>query len=167
MRKEYNRYINIYGSSKDIEVAVEALNTLPQESFDNREGKIRLKLQKLIKEYKLKADILFDGNIIWDEDKILKNIKTIVKSNDMNKMSNYLYNFLSLECGSIAHYDKHGWIGEYPTVGDLKEFFIKNEFGQSPLNYQPSWATDRKNIIKEIEKILKISKPTRKSQFIF
>lgn len=166
MRKEYNKKINIYGSSKEIEAAEKALNTLKPEILEKPEKELRLEIQKLIKNYKLKASILLNGNIVWDKDKILKNIRTIIRHDDMSKMSNYLYEFLHMECGSIAHYNKQGWIDTYPTVEALKQFFMKNEFGESVLKYQPHWATDRIEIIKEIEKLLKISpNQTKKFQY--
>ena len=74
----------------------------------------------------------------------------------MKSMTKYLYQFLTLFCGPIAHYNMFGWIEEYPTVEDLKIFFMRNEFGQRVLNYIPNWNTDVYNIVTEIEKELDI-----------
>jgi len=74
----------------------------------------------------------------------------------MKKLTDYLYKFLSLSCGSIAHYNKYGWIACYPTVYDLKQFFRRNEFGQRVLRYIPIWKTDAQVIVKEVERELGI-----------
>ena len=101
----------------------------------------------------IKADILFDGNSVWSKKKILRDIKKI-KKYGMNKLSDYLYKFLSLSCGSIAHYDRYGWIATYPTIQDLRNFFRRNEFGERVLNYLPVWNTDAQVIVKKVEREL-------------
>jgi len=72
----------------------------------------------------------------------------------MGKLSDYLYKFLSLSCGSIAHYNKQGWIDVYPTVYDLRLFFVENEYGKRVLDTIPTWKTDAHRIVEEIEQIL-------------
>ena len=74
-------------------------------------------------------------------------------------LSNYFYQFLHLCCGSIAHYDIYGWISQYPTVEDLRQFFIKNEYGKRVRDWIPEWETDVKRIVEEIEVILNVSNP--------
>jgi len=71
-------------------------------------------------------------------------------------LTKYFYEFLSLCCGSIAHYNINGWVAEYPTVEDLRAFFQKNEFGHRVLDHVPEWKTDVKIIVREIESILGI-----------
>lgn len=66
-------------------------------------------------------------------------------------LSDYFYEFLHLDCGSIAHYNKQGWVTEYPTVDDLKAFFKENEFGHRVLDDIPEWKTDAKRIVQTIE----------------
>ena len=66
-------------------------------------------------------------------------------------LSKYFYEFLHLDCGSIAHYNIHGWIAEYPTLEHLKKFFRRNEFGRRVLDYIPYWHTDAKRIVEAIE----------------
>ena len=151
-----DKRIVLYGSFKDIDFAEKTIydSTAYSETDENSsENTYREVLQKIIDDNKLKADILFNGNRVWSKNKIIRNIKTIIKHNDMNKMNKYLYQFLSLSCGSIAHYNKNGWIDTYPTVEHLKRFFIKNEFGERVLTYLPAWEYDAYVIVVEIEKL--------------
>ena len=68
-------------------------------------------------------------------------------------MTNYLYDFVTSN-GSIAHYNKYGWIGTYPTKEDFKNFFKRNEFGEDIYNYVPHWKSDCKEIANYILKIV-------------
>jgi len=166
--------IEIFGTKKQIEEAEKALQTL-NDNVLKSEPEARLAIQLLIDEKKLKADILYDGNTVWSYDRIIRNVKRIKKEgvfgyasyrpigymlriptfdNGKPVLSNYFYKFLHLCCGSIAHYDKAGWIATYPTVEHLKNFFRKNEFGMRVLDYIPNWQTDAKRIVVSIEEIL-------------
>ena len=111
------------------------------------------RVQSILDTEPIHAKLLFDGNGVYSKDKIIKDIKR-VKKNGMPKMTNRLYEFLTLCCGSIAHYNKHGWIEEYPTIEHLRAFFKSNEFGERVLNHVPRWKTDVIEIVKEIESIL-------------
>ena len=73
-------------------------------------------------------------------------------------MSDYLYSFLSSDAGSIAHYDKNGWLSEYPTVIELKHFYSENENGCNIVQEQPYWKSDVILIGQEILKLLNSSK---------
>ncbi|MFQ6095144.1 MAG: hypothetical protein ACE5NN_03265 [Candidatus Bathyarchaeia archaeon] len=155
-----DKRIAIYGSKLDRAIAEKLLRELGDTS--NRvptslsEGEARLKIQDLIDTYNLKAHILFDGNRVWGRRTLLRNLRSIINSNHMNKMSKELYKFLHLVCGSIAHYDRYGWIATYPTVNALRNFFVKNEYGKRVLDHLPVWYTDAKRIVKEMERLLKI-----------
>lgn len=153
--------ITYFGSEKDIAKAVTVIKryrSLPRMT----EPKARLKIQKLIDKHNLKASILVNGNTVWSKKRILANLRRIMKHGilynlDQEKppiLSHYFYQFLHLECGSIAHYDIHGWIHKYPRVEHLKEFFRKNEFGKGVLEWIPGWKTDARAIVQEIEKVL-------------
>lgn len=167
--------IRIIGNKKDVEKAEVALKTIPNlESLS--EPKARLEIQKLIDEQKLKASILFDGNGVWSCDRIIRNLRRIINAGTLYDrkrprfipigsmlrmptigktiLSKYFYDFLSLCCGSIAHYNIQGWVATYPTVDDLKRFFKKNEFGKPVKDSIPYWKTDAKRIVEEIEKLL-------------
>lgn len=141
-----------------------------------KESEARLKIQDLIDEYDLKASILVNGNTVWSKKRILRNLDRIMKHETLYLrrspryvpigsmlrlpqggtpvLSKYFYEFLHLECGSIAHYNIHGWICHYPTVDYLKKFFEKNEFGKQVIDWIPDWYTDAKRIVEEIEQKL-------------
>ena len=163
--------IRIIGNKKDVEEAETALKRIPDlESLP--EPKARLEIQQLIDGQNLKASILFDGNSVWSLTRIISNLKRIIESGTLyNKkkprfipigsmlrmptigdciLSDYFYDFLT-NCGSIAHYNKSGWVAIYPTVEDLKAFFKKNEFGHRVLDHIPGWKTDAKRVVEAIE----------------
>ncbi len=164
--------ISYYGQKK--EVAKEVLSRIPN-LMQMTEPEARLKIQDAIDEHNLKASILLNGNTVWSKKKILRNLDLIIKHGTLYRdkheyvtignllripvggrtvLSKYFYNFLSLACGSIAHYDIHGWILQYPTVDHLKKFFMRNEFGKRVLDGIPFWMSDARRIVEEIERKL-------------
>ena len=145
--------LKIYGSTHEIDTAIEIIERFYPDLKDQREGDARINLQSILDTEPIHATLLFDGNSIYSKDAILKDIRR-VKKNGMGKMTNRLYQFLSLACGSIAHYNKFGWIENYPTVEDLRAFFKNNEMGKRVLTYIPNWQTDVIEIVKEIEREL-------------
>ena len=157
MRKEYGKCkIALYGNQKEIETAEKILDTL---NLVDNEHQDRLVIQKAIDKYKIKARILYDGNSVYSFDKVIRDFKRALNSKsgpvseygsgDYN-LTDYLYDFLHLACGSIAHFNKNGWIGTYPEKQDLKDFCKRNEFGQDIITHQPGWASDRIAISKAI-----------------
>ena len=146
-----NLKIRVSGSSKKIK---ETEDMLDKVELTGTESKDRLILQNFIDENKIKTSILYDGNTIISYDKIINEYKRILTKNEFNKMSDYFYNFLSLDCGSIAHYDKNGWLYEYYNLEKLKHFFMCNEFGKDIVRDQPTWKTD---VIKIGETILELT----------
>jgi len=148
-----DKRVALYGNKQSIEqTEIILLKNIPQLPTLS-ESQARLKIQECIDYENIKADILFDGNSVWSKKKIIRDIKK-VKKYGMNKLSNYLYKFLSLCCGSIAHYNKFGWIACYPSVQELRNFFRRNEFGERVLNHLPVWKTDAQVIVKEVEREL-------------
>jgi hypothetical protein len=148
--------ISIYGSKKDIEIAENILKQyLSPDLFNDNESHARIEIQKLIDENKIKAAILWDGNRVWSRNNIIRDLKRVIRQG-MNALSDHLYEFFHLCCGSIAHYDKQGWICEYPSIDSLRDFFEHNEYGSSVLAHQPYWAADRIEIIKDINQLLGI-----------
>ena len=145
--------IAIYGNKQNIEQAEIILLKNVPELPSLSESQARLKLQGVIDNENIRADILFGGNSVWSKKKILRDIRK-VKKQGMEKLTDYLYKFLSLSCGSIAHYNKFGWIACYPTIHDLRKFFHKNEFGERVLEYLPVWNTDAQRIVREVEQEL-------------
>jgi len=173
MRFEIGK-ISIYGSKRDVEKAKEVLSKISLEGLS--EGQARLKIQDAIHKHDLKAWILYDGNTVYNMHRILSNLKRIMEHGTLYDpkhpryipvgsmlrmpaigktiLSPYFYRFLINECGSIAHYNIRGWVAEYPTVEDLKEFFKKNEYGKPVREDIPGWKPDTLRIVEEIEKIL-------------
>jgi len=164
-----------YAQLEDVEGFMEFLNTPDLSSLPESEA--RLLIQKIIDREKLRATVMFDGNIVWSFDRIIRNLRRIVKAGKLYSdgtpgevrvgmmifpsevkpiLSKYFYEFLHLECGSIAHYSIHGWIGHYPTVEALRRFFMKNEHGKRVLDDIPQRYTDARRIVEEIEVILNV-----------
>ena len=98
--------------------------------------------------------ILYDGNTVWDVKRLIKQFKTFIKYYDYDHFTKYLYEFFSLQCGSIAHYNKAGWLGTYPTLDDLKLFFSKNEYGSPVRTYPPDWHYDSRQATGQMDDIL-------------
>lgn len=147
--------VALYGSQKYIkEAEIILLKNIP-EIPTLSQSQARLRIQDCMDNENVKIDILFEGNSVWSKKKILRDIRK-VKKYGMDKLSDYLYKFLSLSCGSIAHYNRYGWIATYPTIHDLRRFFQRNEFGERVLNYLPQWKTDAHRIVREIEQVLGI-----------
>lgn len=150
-----DKRVVLYGNIKQIEEATTIITTNIPDLPTLTESQARIRIQDCIDSENIKADILFDGNSIWSKKRILKDIKA-VKKYGMAKLSDYLYKFLSLSCGSIAHYNKLGWIDCYPTINHLKLFFMKNEYGHRVLHQIPRWHTDAIIIVENIEQVLGI-----------
>lgn len=115
----------------------------------------------VIQEYLDKGDnyrlsVLINGNSVVAKTPLLKSLRTIVKTGNMDHLTDELYHFFSLYCGSIAHYNRAGWVATYPTVSALKDFFRRNEFGQDILSYNRNYV-DRVSVIQDMCKILRIS----------
>jgi len=162
---EHDKRINIYGSGTDIKRAILFLDKQFSkiDLSKNNEYDMRIMLQSIIDGNKLKADILFNGNRVWSLKRIIRDFKRALKSKPCLvseygsgewNMTNYLYEFLHLACGSIAHYNKYGWIGTYPEKIDLKNFFYRNEFGRKVVDDIPGWKSDAHRILLEIMQII-------------
>jgi hypothetical protein len=152
---ELDNRIAIYGSSREIELAETAITAQMPELPHLPEPMARLSLQQIIDRNDIKASIVFDGNTVWSFSRIIRDIRRVKKSG-MEAMSDYLYKFLSLSCGSIAHFNKPGWIETYPTVEHLKQFFRRNEFGQRVKEHIPQRFAEVYVIVAQIEDILGI-----------
>lgn len=114
---ETDKRVTIYGSKKEIEKAKGILNILGSNLSRMDEGEARLLIQDLIDNAKVKASILFDGNTVWSFNRVIRDFKQTLNSkpckmteygNGDYSLTNYLYEFLSLVCGSIAHFNKYG-----------------------------------------------------------
>ena len=122
---------------------------------DNSEYDVRMILLPFV-EQQLSSNewILYDGNLVWDVKRLTKQFKTFVKYYDYKHFSKYLYEFFHLQCGSIAHYNKVGWLGTYSDMALLKEFFKSNEYGQEVRTYPPDWHYDAQKAAEAMHAIL-------------
>lgn len=98
--------------------------------------------------------ILYDGNSVWDVKRLIKQFKTFVKYYDYEHFTKYLYEFFHLQCGSIAHYNKAGWLSTYPDLDSFKEFFIGNEYGSTVQDYPPTWHYDARQATEQMSTVL-------------
>ena len=72
---------------------------------------------------------------------------------DLKYLTKEAYNFITLGCGSIAHFSIDGWRYHYRDLRDFLDFFlVKNEYGEciakvSELDY---WSVEDREVIREI-----------------
>ena len=50
---------------------------------------------------------------------VIRNFKEVIENRDINRMSKELYDFLTLYCGFIAHYDINGFKATYRSSKGL------------------------------------------------
>lgn len=123
-------------------------------NLTGQEGRDRLIIQEAIDNGQIPFKVLYDGNSVYGFKDTVKQFKAIFKRGNLEKMSNKAYEFLHLCCGSIAHYNKQGWIWEYDNSADrLRAFFRRNEYGSDIVSDQSEWATDRVRICEELLKM--------------
>jgi len=174
--------IVLSGSKRQIARAKKQINPVLNYIEKLPQPEARLILQKAIDEYNLNANIVYRGHIVWSKKKVLRNLKRIIARGQLydNKrstkvqwvrvgnmaclpkveknfkpiLSEYFYNFLISVCGSQQHYNRIGWIGIYPTVEDLKRFFMTNEHNKRVSEYIPEWKSDCQEIAEAIECLL-------------
>jgi hypothetical protein len=83
----------------------------------------------------------------------VKSIEKVLKKKDLKYLTKEAYNFITLRCGSIAHFNIDGWRYYYRDLRDFLDFFlIKNEYGEclakvSELDY---WSVEDSEVIREI-----------------
>ena len=120
--------------------------TLDQQSS---EFKIREKIQQIIDDNDIDNDIdvMYDGNSVWSLKKVQEEVENI-KKNGVQSMGKYLYEFMHLCAGTIAHYNRDGWIAVYPTIEDIRNRVIRGSSGDRVLREQPHWKADTIKIAK-------------------
>ena len=140
--------INIISPTSAERLRAEAiLSKLP---LTGDEKKDRLTIQSAIDEYDIEANILYNGNRVWGKNRIISEYKRLKKSGQLVGMSDHFYEYLHLACGSIAHYNKDGWIQAYEnSVERLDDFFRCNESGINIFDHAGRFS-DQKAIAKEL-----------------
>ena len=147
--------LRIIHGAKDVNLP-KLINIIKNEYFNGykREPELRLALQNVMDVVNCPVTILLNGNTVWSYNKTMRDFKRVIKANDTSKMSNHLYSFFHLCCGTIAHYDKYGWASTYSDNRALRTLFKRNEYGQSVVNGMPGWETDAIRIARDMEEIL-------------
>lgn len=146
-----NSKYTFFGTQSDFNHDKELLHLLPKVT-DEYQLRKEMYENEILNNFN--CDILYSGNTIIDKNRIVKDFKKLVKSKDMNKLTDNLYKFFHLHCGSIAHYNKEGWISTYPTVSDLYSFLYNNEYGQDIVSNQPYWYYDSIETCKELLRLV-------------
>jgi hypothetical protein len=148
-----NTKITLYGAKQQIKQAINYFNKSNiQSKITGDESSDRL---VLMTEYlpNIKCAISYNGNTVWNKERLIRDFKRII-NNGMKNLSGYLYEFFHLSCGSIAHFNKQGWIATYPTLASLRNFFIKNEYGEPIITHIPSWQVDAVEIAQAMDRML-------------
>ena len=67
-----------------------------------------------------------------DPKRVVANLKAVLESRDMARLSRGAYQFVILHCGFIAHYDQNGFIATYRhDVSTFVEQFLKPHLGDT------------------------------------
>jgi hypothetical protein len=149
-----NTKITLYGAKQEIKRAMEFYKKVNiQQKLVGDEYSDRLMLMNEFVPY-IKCSVCYSGNTVWNKERLIRDFKRILNKG-MNVLTDYLYEFFHLDCGSIAHYNKQGWIATYPTLASLRKFFERNEYGQSVVEHMPNWKADAVEIAKEMDRLLK------------
>jgi len=148
-----NTKITLYRSKQEIKHAMNYFNKVNiLQKLSDDEYADRLVLMNEFVPH-IKCSISYSGNTVWNKAKLIRDFNKILK-HGMESLSDYLYEFFHLCCGSIAHYDKQGWIATYPTLASIRQFFHRNEYGQSVVAHMPSWKADAVEITIEMDRLL-------------
>jgi hypothetical protein len=176
-----SRDISICGNAKQLAKAKKALEPIIKRLENLSDVQVRLLLQDVVDDKNLYASILYKGNAVWSRKRITLNLNRIIARGQLYGngdrqvkwlrvkpgiclpavpkdfkpiLSEYFYNFLTMCCGSKAHYSRAGWIGIYPTLADLKRFFMKNEYGKPVSEHIPDWKSDALRTVEDVERLL-------------
>ncbi len=133
--------ITLSGNSSVIESEKNILEGL---DLTGIESKDRIIIQQCMDTKKFKSDILYNGNNVYSLNKIVKEYRKLQKTGTLENLSKTLYNFFTLACGDIAHYNIEGYKDYYNY--DLKKL------EENLLRYSTSDRfSDRDNIFKKLK----------------
>ena len=152
MRKELTiqgKRITLHGNEKNVARCEELLESI-KIYLVGREDKDRLVIQENVCD-KVRCSILYEGNSVHGIKTIMNDFDKLFKEGGMSNLTDELYDFFHLNCGTIAHYNREGWIGNYSSIGALRDLFMRNEYGQDVYSHIPSWKTDCKEIVLKME----------------
>ena len=133
-----NSKITLCGSNSQItktENLIVALDLIGDERID------RLAIQKALDDSTGNARVLYDGNTVYPLKSLLKELLRMRKTGSILKMSNKMYEFMSLNF-DIAHYNKQGYI--YTYNGCFNEMYNATKH---QMKTTPMWQSDVRNIL--------------------
>lgn len=138
--------ISYYGKSKLAREKTRALiENLP---LTGNEGQDRLLIQQAINSATGVSDVIYGGNTVYPSNKIVKELIKMKKTDSLEKMTDRMYKFLSLNF-DIAHYNKQGFISNYD--GSWSQFWC--ECMERSIRYIPKRYTDVVRILEAAELI--------------
>jgi len=144
----------ISGNTKNVSKAAKLVRDMVDKGmFSSDEGYNRLLLQTALD--KARCEMIYNGCSVYSKDRIIHDFKICLNSG-MEYMSDELYCFFINSCGTIAHYNRVGWLDWYSNKSKLKELFKRNNYGMSILDYIPDRHTDSKEIVYMMLRLLKI-----------
>lgn len=73
---------------------------------------------------------------------VIRNFKEVIESRNIDRMNKELYDFLTLNCGFIAHYDINGFKATYKAPRDFADVFIRH-FDREHRYYSGTYACHR------------------------
>lgn len=82
--------------------------------------------------------ILVEGNSIYSPKHLSYDLLKLLNSYKVENFSDYLYKFFSLQCGTIAHFNRHGWWDEYQPASKFLKFVAELQ----EKTYTPDWYYD-------------------------
>lgn len=135
--------IRLYNSNEEIiskeKAILEKLNLTGNEFND------RILIQKCIDANKIKSQITYDGSTVYSFDKTVKAYRQLQKSDSLENLTTYMYDFFTLACDDIAHYNIGGYKCHYNySIRELEDRWLKNI--RSAMRF-----SDRDRIFKELK----------------
>lgn len=98
-------------------------------------------------------------------DSIVQNVEKILRTRNIDFLTQETYSFIHLYCGSIAHFSLEGWKQTYRDLRDFLDFFlVKNEYGSSlvdPPKFMNLTSENRDTILGIVGVCLKYEKEVR------
>jgi hypothetical protein len=70
------------------------------------------------------------GTRRFSKERILKSVESVLKTRNINRLTQEAYEFITSYCGSAPHYNANAWKRAYADVRDFVNLFLKsNEYG--------------------------------------
>lgn len=117
--------IRLYNSNEEIilkeKAILENLNLIGNEFND------RILIQKCIDDNKIKSQVTYDGSTVYSFDKTVRLYRQLQKSDSLENLTTYMYDFFTLACDDIAHYNIGGYKCHYNySIRELEDRWLKN-----------------------------------------